>query len=240
MDICRWLQETPEPNIQTLSPARGLEYEIQHQPVVAHGNRRDRFSAGSPLKIAFPERHAHHNHQKHARTPSSKCDTSPAYSSSSGSASDSTTSSSGQRAYRKRPRHRTKADKYESKVNTKEHGQRRKRDGKREHLGRSKRKSRKKNNDAHATGIVHSFHARNVLKERLTVSYANSVLTLRKVLRLKLTVLLAGSKELRSLHPRARFWSCKRSRMYVVETFLLAELLTNHGVLQYPISYSLR
>ncbi|KAG9822221.1 hypothetical protein KCU98_g17043, partial [Aureobasidium melanogenum] len=98
---------------------------------------------------------------------SSSSDTSDATSTSTSSRPTSQPSSSSSKRYRRRPRYHTKADKYHSKSESKPQQKREKKKKKKEkekgHSRRNKRKSKA------VTGVVQTFKAKNVSKDRLTL-----------------------------------------------------------------------
>lgn len=183
MDIRQWLQETLESPSQELLPARTLDHDIRDWPdalplALVDAIRRGRSSTGSPLKAAFPAPQAEQTFYKRLRTSSSEGDSSSICISSEGIPSN-LVSSSAHHTYAKRPRYKTKADKYDFKERAKGREKRQKRDGKKGKGDRPARKPRKKQRYAHLTGLVHAFHAKNVPKERLTVSFGYSLLLLK-------------------------------------------------------------
>ncbi|KAG9822171.1 hypothetical protein KCU98_g17057, partial [Aureobasidium melanogenum] len=97
---------------------------------------------------------------------SSSSDTSDAASTSTSSRPTSQPSSLSSKRYRRRPRYHTKADKYHSKSGSKPQQKRKKKKKKekeKEHSRRNKRKSKA------VTGVVQTFKAKNVPKNRLTL-----------------------------------------------------------------------
>ncbi|KAK6004150.1 hypothetical protein QM012_009000 [Aureobasidium pullulans] len=99
---------------------------------------------------------------------SSSSDTGDATSTSTSSCPTSRSSSSSSKRYRRRPRYHTKTDKYQSKSRSKPQ-EKRPEKRKKEKEKRAKHSRRNKHKNKAVTGVVRTFRAKNVPKDRLTL-----------------------------------------------------------------------
>lgn len=147
---------------------------------------------------------------------SSSSDTSDATSGSTSSRSTSQPSSSSSNRYRRRPRHHTKADKYNSSSRSKPQQKRREKKKKIERQKRTKHSRRNKHKSKEATGVVQTFKAKNVPKDRLTVSSTLCLLfmTIAETETRSLTLALNSGYTPKDVHralPRAKAVSCEKT-----------------------------
>ncbi|KAI4808962.1 hypothetical protein E4T44_11013, partial [Aureobasidium sp. EXF-8845] len=161
MDIDQWIESLEQANPPAKHP-----FSVD-QP---HATRKRRRGSGtSSLLEPFVnrERRDIKDRQPVVSVSSSNSDPSDATSASTSSASSEPSISSSSEKYQRRPRHRTKADKYH--LNPKSKSQSRKKKKKKEAKEKkSKHASRKKRKSKAVTGLVQSFQAKNVPKDRLT------------------------------------------------------------------------
>ncbi|KAI5210514.1 hypothetical protein E4T39_00164 [Aureobasidium subglaciale] len=161
MDIDQWIESLSQAHPPSESPL-----------VIARPNATQKHRSSprrSSLLEPFIEK-KHHIDERRPVTPIGLSDpeTSNATSTSAASFSSSTSSSSSSdRKYQRRPRHHTKADKYTSKSQPKP--QTRKKEKRRKQERKLKRTKRHKHNSEAITGVVQSFHAKNVPNHRLTL-----------------------------------------------------------------------
>ena len=162
MDINQWIE-----NLEYAKPPSEFPL-LGDQP---HATRkRGRGSRTSPLLEPFVNRESQGSKvpkQPVVSVGSSKPATSEATSTSTSSRSSSPLSSSSDKKYQRRSRHHTKADKYHLKSKPK--SQPKKTRKKEKEKKKPKRARRKKHKSEAITGLVQTFKAKNVPKDRLTV-----------------------------------------------------------------------
>jgi hypothetical protein len=166
MNINQWIESLEQAVPPNESP---LHTDQPHAPL-----KRGRGSRTSSFLEPFTNQKKRGTKDKQSivYVDSSSSDTSDATSISTSSHPTSQPSSSSSRRYRRRPRYHTKADKYHSKTESKSQQKREKKKKKKKkkeekekgHSRRNKRKSKA------VTGVVQTFKAKNVPKDRLTVS----------------------------------------------------------------------
>ena len=159
MDINQWIEGLEHANPPSEAPLSG--HQIQSR-------KRRRGSKTSSLLEPFANREigAVNDRKTIISVGSSSPETSDAASTSTSSLSSSSSSSSSDKKYQRRPRHHTKADKYYLKSNTKS----RPKKGRKKEKGKKPKHSRRKKHKSEAiTGLVQTFKAKNVPKDRLTV-----------------------------------------------------------------------
>jgi hypothetical protein len=166
MNIDQWIEGLEHANPPSESP---LSVDQPHAL-----RKRGRGSRKSSLLEPFPsgERRDINDELPIISVGSSSSGTSNATSISTSSFSSSSSSSSSNNKYQKRPRHHTKADKYHLKSKSKAKPEKRKqKKEEKEKEKRPKHNSRKKHKSKPVTGLVQTFQAKNVPKDRLTVSH---------------------------------------------------------------------
>lgn len=179
MDIRKWLAETENP-ISSEHPISSEQPEIgrfllprQPDAVLNARRRRKRSSSDSSLlKAASPQ-------PRRKGVTAKKLDcwedpdvTDDDHNDTSHSTSGGSTCSAASQRYARKPRRKTRADKYDvrsKKAKAQDEGQRASR---KSESRKSKRKSRRKKDEKTHNGIGQEFQARNVSKERLTVRTA--------------------------------------------------------------------
>ncbi|KAF2088310.1 hypothetical protein K490DRAFT_64988 [Saccharata proteae CBS 121410] len=175
MDITRWLQETEDPALPA-DPRQTAAQKAREEALLQDGARLPSHRKRQPnppppdsslLEIGEPatsarrasprtkgadaEQHGPHSHDGTSQ---------------SGSDPVSTSTESARAKYARKPRRKTRPELYEPQP---AHGKKRKRSEGRKDKGKgAKRKSRRKAKDRPA-GLVQSFHANNVPKDRLTL-----------------------------------------------------------------------
>lgn len=162
MDINQWIQSLEQANPPGKPP---LSVD---QP---HATRKRRRGSGTSFLLepfVNRERRDIKAGQPVVSVSSSSSDPSDATSASTSSASSAPSISSSSEKYQRRPRHRTKADKYHLKSKSKSQS-RKKKKRKKEKEKKPKHASRKKRKSKAVTGLVQTFQAKNVHKDRLTV-----------------------------------------------------------------------
>lgn len=160
MDINQWidgLEQAKPPNESPLS---------RDQPHATRKRRRGSKTSSLLEPFANRESRGIKNEQPVVSLSSSSSEISDATSQSTSSLSSSPSSSSSDKKYQRRPRHHTKADKYHLKSKTKSQP---KKTRKKEKEKKPKHASRKKHKREATTGLVQTFKAKNVPKDRLTV-----------------------------------------------------------------------
>jgi hypothetical protein len=162
MDINQWIESLEQANPPGKPP---LSVDQPHAT-----RKRRRGSRTSSLLEPFSnhERRDIKDRQPVVSVGSSNSDSSDATSASTSSASSAPSISSSSGKYQRRPRHRTKADKYHLKSISKSQPRKKKKKEK-EKEKKPKHASRKKRKSKAVTGLVQTFQARNVPKGRLTV-----------------------------------------------------------------------
>ncbi|KAH0385762.1 hypothetical protein KCU92_g3254, partial [Aureobasidium melanogenum] len=165
MNINQWIESLEQAVPPNESP---LHTDQPHAPL-----KRGRGSRTSSFLEPFTNQKKRGTKDKQSivYVDSSSSDTSDATSISTSSHPTSQPSSSSSRRYRRRPRYHTKADKYHSKTESKSQQKREKKKKKKKkkeekekgHSRRNKRKSKA------VTGVVQTFKAKNVPKDRLTL-----------------------------------------------------------------------
>jgi hypothetical protein len=160
MDINQWIDCLEQAKPPNESPLSG------DQPHATRKRRRG-FKTSSLLEpFANRESRGIKNKQPVISLSSSNSDTSDATSRSTSSLSSSPSSSSSDKKYRRRPRHHTKADKYHPKSKSKTQPKKMR---KKEKEKKPKHARRNKHKRDATTGLVQTFKAKNVPKDRLTV-----------------------------------------------------------------------
>jgi hypothetical protein len=164
MDINQWidgLEQAKPPNESPLS---------RDQPHTTRKRRRGSKTSSFLEPFANREDRGIKNQQPVISLSSSSSDTSNAASESTSSLSSSPSSSSSDKKYRRRPRHHTKAEKYNLTSKSKSKSQPKKtRKKEKEKEKKPKHARRKKHKSEAITGLVQTFKAKNVPKDRLTV-----------------------------------------------------------------------
>jgi hypothetical protein len=174
MDIRKWLAETANP-ISSEQPEVD-RFLLPRQPDTVPDARRRRkrsSSDSSLLKAASPQ-------PRHKGVTAKKLDRCEVPSVVNEGYSDITLSTSGgstgssaaSQRYARKPRRKTRADKYDvgsKRANAQDEGQR---PSRKSESRKSKRKSRRRKDEKTHNGIGQEFQARNVSKERLTVRTA--------------------------------------------------------------------
>jgi hypothetical protein len=163
MNIDQWIESLEHANPPSESP---LSVDQPHAL-----RKRGRGSGKSSLLEPFTngERRDINDGQPVISVGPSSSGTSNATSTSTSSFSSSSSSSSSNNKYQKRPRHHTKAAKYHLKSKSKSKPKtRKKKKGKEK---KQKHDSRKKHKSKPVTGLVQTFQAKNVPKDRLTVFF---------------------------------------------------------------------
>ena len=142
--------------------AQSADSSIIRHADQAHGHRRKRKHGSSDTHIERVSSHSavHQRHRSSSSAPS-------ATTSSSSSTPHNHEDRRFNRTYERRPRHKTKPDKYLPKEKKVEESSNRKDQHKRESKRRKSRKRRKKVSDPDE--VVQTFKARNVVNDRLTV-----------------------------------------------------------------------
>jgi hypothetical protein len=161
MDINQWIESLEQAN-----PPGNPPLSVDQPPAT---RKRRRGSGTSSLLEPFVnrERRDIKDRQPVVSVSSSKVDSSDATSASTSSASSAPSISSSSEKYQRRPRHRTKADKYHLKSKSKTKSKKKKKNEKMKK--KPKHASRKKHKSKAVTGLVQTFQAKNVPKDRLTV-----------------------------------------------------------------------
>jgi hypothetical protein len=162
MDINQWIESLEQANPPSKPPLS------DDQP---HATRKRRRGSGtSSLLEPFVnrERRDIKDRQPVVSVSSSSSNPSDATPASTSSASSAPSISSSSERYQRRPRHRTNADKYHLKPKSKSQSRKKKKKEK-EKEKKSKHARRKKRKSKAVTGLVQTFQAKNVPKDRLTV-----------------------------------------------------------------------
>ncbi|KAH0372890.1 hypothetical protein KCU65_g847, partial [Aureobasidium melanogenum] len=162
MNINQWIESLEQAVPPNESP---LPTDQPHAPL-----KRGRGSRTSSLLEPFTNQKKRSTKDKQpvVYVDSSSSDTSDATSISTSSRPTSQPSSSSSKRYRKRPRYHTKADKYHSKSESKPQQRREKKKKKKKEKGKEHSRRNKRKNEA-VTGVVQTFKAKNVPKDRLTL-----------------------------------------------------------------------
>lgn len=170
MNINQWIESLEQAVPPNESP---LPTDKPHAPL-----KRERGSRTSSLlePLANRKRRGTKDKQPVVSVDSSSSVSSDATSTSTSSRPSSQPSSSSSKRYRRRPRYHTKEDKYHSKSSSKPQQKRRekkkkkKKEKEKEKDKRAKHSRRNKHKSKEVTGVVQTFKAKNVPKDRLTVS----------------------------------------------------------------------
>ncbi|KAK4973353.1 hypothetical protein LTR28_011236 [Elasticomyces elasticus] len=180
MDVRQWLASTTEAERPTSLTAPGFpdflrgRADAQNAETVDRQNnhkRRRTASGSSILEVAAPRKHRGHRVHETRRdrerrsggSDSTRSVTSSALQSSSSSLGSSTQNQQPAKTYERRARHKTRTDRYEPKIDTSK-----RRTAKKEKKSTKKSRKTKKTRENLFTGLVQSFHAKNVPKDRLT------------------------------------------------------------------------
>ena len=163
MNINQWIESLEQAVPPNESP---LPTDQPHAPL-----KRGRGSRTSSLLEPLTNRKKRGTKEKQSvvSADSSSSVSSDATSTSTSSRPSTLPSSSSSKRYRRRPRHHTKEDKYHSKSISKPQQKRREKK-KKEKEERAKHSRRNKHKSKAVTGVVQTFKAKNVPKDRLTVS----------------------------------------------------------------------
>ncbi|KAK4987934.1 hypothetical protein LTR50_004271 [Elasticomyces elasticus] len=181
MDVRQWLASTTEAERPTSLTAPGFpdflrgRADAQNAETVDRQNnhkRRRTASGSSILEVAAPRKHRGHRVHETRRdrerrsggSDSTRSVTSSALQSSSSSLGSSTQNQQPAKTYERRARHKTRTDRYEPKIDTSK-----RRTAKKEKKSTKKSRKTKKTRENLFTGLVQSFHAKNVPKDRLTL-----------------------------------------------------------------------
>lgn len=173
MDIRKWLAETESPVLSEQPEVERILLPRQPDAVPDARRRRKRSSSDiSLLKAPFPQPRCKANERDRYGV-SDVVDEGHSDASHSGP-SESTASSVVSQRYARKSRRKTRADKYaigSKRTKEQEEGQRPSRKSEsRKSKRKSRRKSRRTKDDKTHNGIGQEFQARNVSKDRLTVS----------------------------------------------------------------------
>ena len=167
MDIQKWLDETVLPEQPPSPPDHGSLPPLFQSREIGQTHRekrrRERSMSDSSLLDIRPQRRRASPIEDVADVEKNAC------SEASHPASQSSRSSKSSKKYARRPRHKTRPDRYEATANEiKKRGTHTHRLRKGE-TKKTKRKSKSKNAEKLGTGIIQSFQAKNVPSDRLTV-----------------------------------------------------------------------
>lgn len=178
MDIRKWLVEIESPVPSEQSGVRPFFLSRQTGSVLDARRRRKRSSSDSSLlkapspqprrKSATATERDHHNAKKTKETKETIVE---AHSDTSHSTrSDSIEQTNASQHYMRKPRRKTRPDKYEPGLKKVERQNKSQRPSRKSESKKSKRKPKRKKDDRTHNGVGHDFQARNVSKARLTVS----------------------------------------------------------------------
>lgn len=176
MNIQSWLDAVVQPeSVPDLPQSSGLQEDPRYGQGQSAGHRRrkpKRSPASDSSLLELPAEPAKSPSKKHKRAkkvsvPESESGSGSGQSSAAdGESADSSASS---QRYTRKPRRKTRPERYEpSSTITKERGTHAD-TGRKGESKRTRRKSRRKKGKDPASGIVQSFHAKNVFGDRLTV-----------------------------------------------------------------------
>jgi hypothetical protein len=165
MNISQWIDDLEQANQPSESPA----FINQHRATRKHGQGSGKGSLLEPFVDRV--RHTRRTHPPESPRASNSATSSVTRPSSSSpsSSSSSTPSSSSSKRYQRKPRHHTKADKYHPKRKRRSHSKEKAKKQSKKKEKNAKRPHRRKHNSEVITGVVQSFHAKDVPKNRLTV-----------------------------------------------------------------------
>ncbi|THV87529.1 hypothetical protein D6D29_00703 [Aureobasidium pullulans] len=171
MNISQWIDDLEQANQPSESPA----FINQHRATRKHGQGSGKGSLLEPFVDRV--RHTRRTHPPESPRASNSATSSVTRpsSSSSSSSSSSTPSSSSSKRYQRKPRHHTKADKYHPKRKRRSHSKEKAKKQSKKKEKNAKRPHRRKHNSEVITGVVQSFHAKNVPKNRLTLKPSSKV-----------------------------------------------------------------
>lgn len=161
MNINQWIDDLGQANPLSESPA------YTNQPRTTH--KHGRGSGASSLLEPFVDRIRHTDQTQLAESPCAPSSATSHVTHTSSSSSSSTPSSFSSKKYQRRPRHHTKADKYHPKLDQRLQAKEKKKKGGKKNKKKVKRSHRKKHKSEAITGLVQSFHAKHVPRDRLTV-----------------------------------------------------------------------
>ncbi|KAI9692953.1 MAG: hypothetical protein M1822_004948 [Bathelium mastoideum] len=173
MDIDQWLQNTSAPEEKSLAARLGIPSFLQRaNPEPAsprHKRKRHRPSRDSSLleEVVPQQADAPTRQQEAVADPIDSDSHSEISNRSAGTSVSAATSAA---LYRRRPRRKTKADRYDPKSAKPRKRREKTSDDRKEAKGGKKvRRSREK----HGVGLVHTYHTKNVAADRVTVSREN-------------------------------------------------------------------
>ncbi|KAK4997449.1 hypothetical protein LTR66_003144 [Elasticomyces elasticus] len=181
MDVRQWLASTMEAERPKSLTALGFpdflrgRADAQNAETVDRQNdhkRRWTASGSSILEVAAPRKHRGHRGHETSRdrkrhrggSDSTQFVSTCPSQSSSPSLGSSTQNRQPAKTYERKARHKTRTDRYEPKIDTSK-----RRTARREKKSTEKRRKTKKTRENLSTGLVQSFHAKNVPKNRLTL-----------------------------------------------------------------------
>jgi len=170
MDIQKWLDDTAEakaPPDSTETPGSNF-FQRAEKPKPVFKEKHGRKRRQSDSSLLDPQPHAHKAPPKESKPPTECSPDASLYSDASRpSRSDSAESESSSHRYARKPRRKTRLERYEPKP-VKERGKHVHRSRKDESK-QTRRKSKRKKVEKSGSAVAQSFHAKNVSRDRLTV-----------------------------------------------------------------------
>ena len=178
MDINKWLESTILPQQESSLPEKlglppFLHPKENYKALLASTDKQPRKRRHTTSDSSFLETRQHYQTSpiEHEVEIDNKPNDKLPTNASSSSDRSSSVSDTSDHPYGRKPRHKTRPDIYEPKSDqVKERGMQKHRRGKGESK-KTKGKSRRKKTEKLGIGLVQSFHAKNVPKDRLTVRY---------------------------------------------------------------------